>query len=317
MSLGPNAAVLVTGAGGYVGAPTVRALISLGCDIHILGRTDPQIVGTTFHCVDLLTGSGLLDAIKKAETKTLLHLAWSVTPGKFWTDLENCDWVASSLTLFRAFLDGGGQRIVGVGSCAEYEWSNSPFIEANSPVRPNTLYGKAKAALWSLLEAMANQEQFSAAWARLFFLYGPGETQGKLVADAANALLNGKKFRTTEGFQRRDFIHVEDAGRALATLTMSQVSGAVNVASGKGISIRELLGHVAESAQTVGSVDFGAIMRAPEDPDEIVADVKRLHHELGFTEQFSTINGIAHTVDWWRQQMFATSRPAQNDTIRR
>ena len=296
--------VLVTGAGGYIGAPAVRELVASGCDVHILGRTNPHIVGTSFHSVNLLNGLGVHDAIEKSKAATLLHLAWSVEPGKFWTDMKNCDWVASSLTLFRAFLDAGGHRIVGVGSCAEYEWANSRLVEATSLIQPSSLYGKAKVALWSLLEAMANQEQFSAAWARLFFLYGPREPRGKLVADATSALLSGLEFPTTHGLQIRDFIHVEDAGRALAALAMSQVAGAVNIASGTGTSVRELLGYVAEAAQTEGSIHFGARQLAPGEPDKIVADIKRLRDEVGFTPEYSTRDGIIETVRWWRTQIF-------------
>ena len=290
--------ILMTGAGGYVGAPTVRALVALGYHVHVMGRKDPNIADTTFHSVDLLQETDLRAKIEETGATALLHLAWSVTPGKFWTDLVNCDWVAASLRLFRAFTEAGGQRIVGIGSCAEYDWSASSRMTENiSPICPGTLYGKAKAGLWSLLEAIGQQEGLAVAWARLFFLYGPGEPRGKLVSDAINTLLAGQMFATTSGLQKRDFIHVEDAGAALAALVRSPVTGPVNIASGQSIAVRELLSHVAEAIQADDLIDFGSRSLAKGEPMELVANIDRLRDEVGFTPRMSLTEGIARKGD--------------------
>jgi nucleoside-diphosphate-sugar epimerase len=294
--------ILVTGAGGYIGAPTTRALVSKGCDVHVLGRADPVISGTTFHWADLLQTIDLRAAVGEIGAEAMLHLAWSVTPGKFWTDPANLDWAAASARLFHAFAETGGKRIVGVGSCAEYDWSSSPLAEFSSPIRPATLYGEAKANVWSLLEAIGHQQGLSVSWARLFFLYGPGEPQGKLVADAVNALLARRRFLTTPGLQKRDFIYIEDAAEALARLTLSTSVGPVNIASGQGISVRALLEHIEVATQTNDLIDFGVRALANGESLELVADISRLRDEVGFVPKFSLADGIARTVAWWREQ---------------
>lgn len=302
MTFTPPPKVLVTGASGYIGDPTTRALVASGCDVHVFGRQDSVIPGTTFHNVDLLQPADLRATIEATGTEILLHLAWSVTPGKFWTDPANTDWAAASLKLFRAFAEAGGQRIVGVGSCAEYDWSGSPLIEGTSPVNPGTLYGQAKASVWRLLEAMGQQEELSVAWARLFFLYGPGEPPGKLMADAVNALIEGRTLATTPGIQKRDFMYVEDAAEALCALTLSPTAGVVNIASGKSVAVRELLEYVAGATHATDLINFGARPLAEGEPMELVADISRLRDEVGFSPRFSLNEGVARTVAWWRQQ---------------
>ena len=294
--------ILVTGGGGYIGEPTTRALVSRGCEIHVLGRTDPCIAGTTFHHADLLQMVDMRPALEEIGAETLLHLAWSVTPGKFWTDSANADWADASLRLFNAFARSGGRRIVGAGSCAEYDWSASPLIEGSSPIRPATPYGQAKASVWSGLKALEVQQSLSTAWARVFFLYGPREPRGKLVADAINALLSGQAFQTTPGLQKRDFLYVEDAAEALAELAVSSVTGPVNVASGRGIAVRELLEQLKAATRSAGLIQFGACALTDGEPLELVADVTRLREEVGFVSKFSLADGIKRTVGWWREQ---------------
>lgn len=292
----------MTGASGYVGSAAARALVEQGHEVHALGRSDPKIAGVIFHAADLFDGAQVARAIAAAKADNLLHLAWSVTPGEFWTNLNNCDWIGASLQLFRSFAERGGSRIVGVGSCAEYDWINSPLVEASSPIRPATLYGAAKASLWQVLEALGRQEGLSLAWGRLFFLFGPGEPRSKLVADATLSLLSGRRFATSSGFLRRDFLHIDDAGRALAELLASPVTGAVNIASGHCGLVSDVINEVARLTDGTSLVDYGARPKASGEPIELAADIARLRDEVGFTPTFNLASGLAHTVDWWRER---------------
>ena len=295
--------VLITGASGYVGSAAARALVAQGHEVHAIGRRDPQIPGVRFHSANLFDNAQLARAIAEAGADNLLHLAWSVTPGRFWTDLCNCDWIGASLRLFRSFAEKGGSRIVGVGSCAEYDWRNSPLVAASSPIRPASLYGAAKASLWQVLEALGRQEGLSVAWGRLFFLFGPGEPRGKLVADAALSLLAGRRFAASPGLQRRDFLHIDDAGRALAALLASPVTGAVNIASGHCGLVRDLIAEVARLTDGTSLVDYGTRPKGHGEPVELAADIGRLRDEVGFTPSFNLATGLAQTVDWWRTRI--------------
>lgn len=293
--------VLVTGATGYIGRAAVRHLRALGCTVHVLGRHDPGD-GIPWKRVDLLAEADLLGAVAEIDAQVCLHLAWSVPPGRFWTHPDNLDWVGASLRLFRAFVAAGGRRVVGVGSCAEYAW-DAPLLREDMPLRPDTLYGRSKAALADLLFAFAKQEGVEAAWARLFFLYGPGEPEGKLVSDAASTLLRGGRVATTSGEQSRDFLHVDDVGRALALLSCNSITGPVNIASGQAVRVREVLERVERLTDTEGRVGYGERSLAAGEPMELAGDVSRLHDEVGFRPHFSLEAGLRDTVDHWRQRL--------------
>ena len=252
--------------------------------------------------MDLLAEADLLGAVAEMDAQVCLHLAWSVPPGRFWTHPDNLDWVGASLRLFRAFVAAGGRRVVGVGSCAEYAW-DAPLLREDMPLRPDTLYGRSKAALADLLFAFAKQEGVEAAWARLFFLYGPGEPEGKLVSDAASTLLRGGRVATTSGEQSRDFLHVDDVGRALALLSCNSITGPVNIASGQAVRVREVLERVERLTDTEGRVGYGERSLAAGEPMELAGDVSRLHDEVGFRPHFSLEAGLRDTVDHWRQRL--------------
>lgn len=299
MTSGYRPRVLVTGATGYIGRAAVRHLRAMGCDVHALGRRDPG-EGVVWHRADLLTEVDL--PVADAQAQVCLHLAWSVPPGRFWTHPDNLDWVGASLRLFRAFAAAGGRRIVGVGSCAEYAW-NAPRLHEDMPSRPGTLYGRAKTALADLLFAFAEQEEMEAAWARLFFLYGPGEPEGKLVSDAVCKLLQSKRVATTPGEQSRDFLHVDDVGRALAMLACAAVTGPVNIASGQAVRVRDVLEQIERLTGVEGFVDYGQRALGANEPMELAGDVSRLHEEVGFRPYFSLDAGLRDTIDHWRQRL--------------
>ena len=212
----------------------------------------------------------------------------------------NLDWVAASIDFARAFQAGGGRRIVGVGSCFEYEHGTLDVLTESSPLAPATVYGAAKQSLATATAALGRATGLSSAWARLFYLYGPNEDRRRLIADIVTSLLDGREVATGEGRVRRDYMFNLDAGAALAALVDSEVTGSVNVATGEAPQVRDLVELVATTVGRPELVRFGARPSPPGDPAEIRADVTRLRDEVGWAAVTPVADAIAHTVDWWR-----------------
>lgn len=294
--------VLVTGGSGFIGRQAIPALSARGFDVHIAGRA--AVVGpgpgVTAHACDLLDAGATRVLLERVRPTHLLHLAWYATPGLFWTSLENLRWVAASLNLFLAFAEAGGTRAVMAGSCAEYDWAHSELDEVTTPLLPRTLYGQSKHALRSLLETAAPQASVQLAWGRVFFLYGPHEPPGRLVSDVAAALVARREIRCSDGSQERDYLHVEDAGRAFAALVDSVLTGPVNVASGACVPVRTILTTLGDLTGAAHLLKFGAANR-PDDPPRLSASVEILRSQLGFQPVYDLRTGLAHTVDWWRR----------------
>jgi nucleoside-diphosphate-sugar epimerase len=298
--------VILTGATGFVGRHSLRALAGAGHDVHAIGRRrGPDRTGVTWHEADLIERPDLAGTFG---AETLVHLGWYAEPGSFWTAVENLRWVEASLAMLRAFAAGGGQRVVIAGSCAEYRWSREVYSE-DAELGPATLYGAAKHGLHVVAGALAEQLGLSLAWGRLFFLYGPWEAPVRFVPSLVRPLLRGEPAPMSAGTQRRDFMHSADAGAAFAALVDSPLTGPVNVASGEGIELRALAAMIARVAGGEDLLRVGALPMREGDPPALVADVTRLRDELGFRPRFSLGEGLDDVIAWWREQARAEVAP--------
>jgi nucleoside-diphosphate-sugar epimerase len=293
--------VLLTGAGGFIGAHAIPALLASGHDVHAVSRTrgeGPEDV--SWHRADLLAEGAARELLERVRPELLLHLAWYATPGSFWTAPENELWVGASVRLLRAFGESGGRRAVMAGTCAEYAWGGETLDEMTTPLQPATLYGACKHATHVVARAGAEQLGVSLAWARIFFLYGPGEPPGRLVSSLARGLLAGERVPTSSGEQRRDFMHVEDVARGLAALLDSDVRGAVNIASGAAVPVREIVELLGAATGGSGRLAIGELAAREGEPAVIAGSSRRLNDEVGFRPRVELERGIGETVEWWR-----------------
>lgn len=286
-------AVLVTGATGFVGRQAVAALRRRGVTVH---------VGTSGD--DLLDPDARRRVVEGSGASHLLHLAWTTEHGRFWNDPRNLDWAVASLDLARLFAANGGTRLVFGGSCAEYDWTvaEMPLDELASVRRPATLYGSAKLATGDLLEAWGKAVGVSVARGLLFFMYGPGEHLGRLVPSVISSLLAGERVATTDGTQIRDFLHVEDVGEALTALLLSDVAGTVNIASGIGHRVADVVALLAELVGRPELLDVGSLPHPTDDPPRIVGRTTILDGRVGRPVPRDLRVGLAETVAWWREQ---------------
>lgn len=295
--------VLVTGASGFIGRQALPFLLSAGYDVHAVTIEEPVESAREIHWhkVDLLSSGAVEALLAEIKPTHLLHFAWYAVPGKFWTARENLQWTKASLDLLEAFARNGGRRIVMAGTCAEYDWQDGYCSEQRTPISPQSLYGSCKGALGMVLESFSRQSGISAAWGRIFFLYGPHEHPARLVPSIIRALLKGEPALCSHGKQVRDFLHVADVASAFVALLGSEVMGAVNIASGRAITIRELATMIAEKLGRGDLLRFGAVPAPPDDPPLLVARVDRLHEEVGWHPTYDLNTGLDHAIAWWRQ----------------
>lgn len=134
------------------------------------------------------------------------------------------------------------------------------------------------------------------AWARIFNPYGPDEAPERLLGHFLAGVRSGGDLRFSAGEQKRDFIHVDDVAAAIVCLAESHVTGAVNVASGDARTVREFIETAGRAAQVSDVIRFGERPLAPQDVPLVVASIRRLTSEVGFTSRFGFADGIEDAV---------------------
>lgn len=294
--------VLLTGGSGFVGRHCLASLLAAGYHVHaVFSKRSVQfdmLPVVQWHQADLLDKLQVETLVAQVKPTHLLHLAWNVHPGKYWTDPENLSWVQASLHLLQNFAVHGGQRAVMAGTCAEYDWSYGYCVEEVTPLKPTTLYGTCKHALQLMMQAYAVQANLSAAWGRIFFLYGPYEYPTRLVASVIRALGAGESARCSHGQQIRDFLYVQDVADAFVALLDSDVTGPVNIASGEPVNLKEVIYKIAAHFNRFDLIELGAIP-AINDPPLLLASVQRLQNEVKWQPKYNLKDGIKQTVNWW------------------
>ncbi|MEN0075060.1 MAG: NAD-dependent epimerase/dehydratase family protein, partial [Paracraurococcus sp.] len=202
--------LLLTGASGFVGRQMLAPLAARGFELHAVARR-PGPGDAVWHAADLRDDGTTRALLRDIRPAILVHAAWEVTPGRFWTAPENADWLDLSVALGEAFAAGGGRRLLGLGSCAEYDWPGAGAAEGAEPWRetrridPATPYGRAKAALATRWAALGERRGVSVAWGRLFHLFGAGEHPARLVPSVLGALRRGEPVALGSGRPVRDF----------------------------------------------------------------------------------------------------------------
>lgn len=302
--------VIVTGGCGFVGRQAVPRLIARGFEVHVLsrsgsGRGRGDLQGARIHQVDLHDAERAVPLVRGIGASHLLHLAWDTRHGIFWSSPENLDWIVSSKLLVNAFIEGGGTRIVAAGTCAEYDWETGDerLVEGSSKLQPATLYGQCKLAARKSLFTVAEHHKVSAAWGRIFFLFGPHEGTARLVSSASVSLLQGEPFPASIGDQVRDFSFVGDVAEGFVALLDSSVTGDVNIASGEPRSVASILGALGKITGRPELLQLGAKPKVANEPATIVASVERLRREVGTASPPSIDERLSETVDWWRHEL--------------
>ena len=268
--------IALTGATGFVGRQILRALINRDCKVRVIkrpGRCLPDV--TKPDCVEIAETSDLFTASPAqlntlvTGIDTLIHAAWYAEPGQYLHSPLNLECLTGTLRLAQAFQAKGGRRFVGIGTCFEYD-VNAGWLKPNTPLLPKTLYAASKVSAFQLLSQMLPSAGQSFAWCRLFYLYGEGEDERRLVPYLRAKLIAGEPAELTSGLQIRDFLDVSIAGNKIAEVALSDQEGSVNICSGLPITVRELAERIANEVGRLDLLRFGMRPDNPFDPPCVI-----------------------------------------------
>lgn len=297
--------VLLTGASGFIARNCLPFLVDSGYDIYAvaldcLAGAHPDIKWLQ---VDLLEEDQAEKMVKDVKATHLLHFAWYAEPKKYWDSQENFKWLKASNMLLKNFYAHGGQRAVMAGTCAEYDWQAGRCLESETALLPATIYGKCKHSLQTALADFSSKNTLSSAWGRIFFLYGPNEHPSRLVPSVIISILQGKPVACSHGNQIRDFLHVQDVASAFVSLLNSDAKGAVNIASGEPVALKEVIKKIADKLGSPELIRWGGIVPSKDEPPLLTADIRRLREEVGWVARYNIDTGLNQTINWWKEHL--------------
>lgn len=256
--------IAVTGATGFVGRQIMRVLDNEDVALLPVVRDGKEHllsgvanVERTITTQDLFSESEAWWEHQLQGADIVIHGAWYAEPGKYLQSPTNMDCLIGSMVLAKGAAKAGVKRFVGIGTCAEYDQSFG-VLTVDTPLKPLTPYAAAKASLFLALSQLLPIQSVDFAWCRLFYLYGEGEDERRLVPYIRKQLEKGEPAELTSGKQIRDFMDVADAAKLIADVALSERSGPVNVCSGVPITVRQLAERIADEYGRRDLLKFGA-----------------------------------------------------------
>lgn len=295
--------VLITGGTGFIGRNVVNELIKRGYEVHSLVYPPfaPEQDGLVQYEMNLMDNNAVSEFLKGHQFENLIHLAWYVGKGCQTSDM-NLLWVSASLNLLKSFKDNGGKRVLMAGSVSEYDYSYGYMTEDITPLNNEFLYGKSKAALYSLAKDFCKLNNIDFKWARIFNVYGPREREARLMPSVITSMLKNEDVKVSTCLKYQDYLHVEDMANGIVSLFDSEITGAVNISSGEPVMLRTIVEKIAELTNFKGNILWGAIPIYFEEP-LVVGNNSRLKNEVNFQPKYSLEEGLKHTIAWWKENL--------------
>jgi UDP-glucose-4-epimerase GalE len=316
--------VLVAGGAGYIGSQTAKVLARAGYEPIVVDNLKNghswAVRWGPIEKTDLEDRNALRSIFTKYRIEAVIHFAALIEAGESVREPAKYfrNNVVNTVNLLDAMRDAGVDRIVFSSTAAVYGDPRQTPMPEEHPKEPVNPYGVSKLMVENLLECYGNAYELKWAALRYFNASGadPEGDIGELhnpeshlipraIAAAQGDLpelqVFGNDYATPDGTAVRDYIHVMDLAeahlRALERLATGQPSGAFNLGTGKGYSVREVIAAVEREGKR--KVPVREAPRRAGDPPMLVADPGLAARELGWQARYSSLESIIETACRW------------------
>jgi len=320
--------VLVTGGAGYIGSHVVRQLGEAGHDIVVLDNLSTGFRRAVL-AGELVVGDvgdiALLDDLFfEHDFDAVLHFAAKIVVPE---SVENPllyyrNNTVNTLGLIEACVRHSVKYFVFSSTAAVYGEPETQQVTEDDPLLPINPYGASKMMSERMLMDTAAASGLNYVILRYFNVAGadPEGRIGQATPEATHLIkvacetalgkrtgmsIFGEDYPTPDGTCVRDYIHVDDLGRAhldaLDYLALGKASAVLNCGYGKGYSVKEVI----DTVKRVSGNDFPVTMegRRAGDPPELIAVNRRIQEVLGWQPRFNDIEFIVRTAYEWEAKI--------------
>ena len=330
-------AILVTGAAGFIGAHTARALKLAGEEIVAIDslsnyystelkdlRVENLLtpLGVKVEKCDISDSVALEKTLSGKNISSIIHLA--AQPGIRLPVERYGQYVSANidayLNIFTWGLKNGIDRITYASSSSVYgNYPKAPFSENFADIKPISFYGATKLANEIMAPTIIRKSNMKARGLRFFTVYGPwGRPDMAYFRIAAN-LISGKPFNLFgDGDALRDFSYVDDTVKAIIDLHEELTSrpaeyhDIVNTGGGIPRTLAEMI-NIAET-QLGNELQSNKGAKHPSDVERTFADATYLHSLIGKNVPTSLEVGMAEVIKWAQDPKVSSLLPSWTET---
>jgi UDP-glucose-4-epimerase GalE len=320
-------AILVTGGAGYIGSHTVRHLASTtGEHIVVLdsleyGHRDALVSGNVELIIGHMADPAVIAGIfSRYQITAVLHFAAYAMVGESMSEPLKyyANNLAAPLVLLEAMRQHGTKHFIFSSTCATF--GNPQYIpmDERHPQEPINPYGRSKLMLEQVLrdcdQAFGIQHvilrYFNASGCSADGLIGEDHTPEShiiprtlmaITGEAPHVTVFGTDYPTPDGTCIRDYVHVQDLAEAhvcaLHYLRSGQPSTHVNLSTGTGVSVRQII-DLAESV-TGRTVPVVLGPRREGDPPELVGNPAKAKAVLGWEARYRDPRAMVESAWAW------------------
>ena len=306
--------ILITGAGGFIGANLVHDLINTKDLIHILIKKESNlwrlnnIISKCYvHFVDISKIKEVENVISEIKPETVYHCAtYGVYPNQKDTQkIDQTNLIGTKNLVSSLAKNTDLKRLVNLGSVFEYG-SKPGLIKETDSAQGLDHYSKSKILQTKMIEDFFQQHNLPAVTLRVFTVYGNFEEPGRLISDIMVAIIKKNPIKILSSSSIRDFIYINDVIDALKKISVKPgINGEIfNVGSGRASSVENIVNLVCNITNT----DSEVIWQDKNDREHDkagtkgYADIQKIE-KIGWKPKISLEDGLEKTYEWFKKNI--------------